>query len=364
MKIQRLAAAVLAAALLCAIPAAADDPVVTQSYLEQTYLPALKTEAEDLMISRIGMSSEQSFRKLAESAAIQNFEVAKQQWALGQSAQGKLTLKKGDVLTVLCGCRISVNFGTLATNSPLVDVSDGMASGTELQVEHLYMQPYEQAPQVTVQSETAELTVNGTLRIALADGTDYSSLADALAEMKLFRGRTRGYDLNSGATRAEGLTMFLRLLGLEAEALQCTEQIPFTDVPENHWAHPYVAYAYSLGLTNGTSETTFSPDSPVTAQHYLTFLMRALHYEEGTAFTWNTVLSDAAKQGMFTEAEIAALSTGAFLRSRMVYASYYSLFCTDQQSRSLLCDELFRRGSLTVTDLCNGIMLAKGERIR
>ena len=38
---------------------------------------------------------------------------------------------------------------------------------------------------------------------------------------------------------------------------------PFVDVPENEWYFPYVHDVYWLGLMNGTSETTFEPNTTV-----------------------------------------------------------------------------------------------------
>ncbi|MBQ9428978.1 MAG: family 43 glycosylhydrolase [Clostridia bacterium] len=44
----------------------------------------------------------------------------------------------------------------------------------------------------------------------------------------------------------------------------------FTDVPATHWSYSYVANAYSIQLANGTSKTTFSPDSSFTVAQALT----------------------------------------------------------------------------------------------
>lgn len=79
-----------------------------------------------------------------------------------------------------------------------------------------------------------------------------------------------------------GVTMLVRLLGQEEDALAGTWTTPFQDVPD--WAAPYVGYAYEKGLTNGKSETRFDPDSTIRASEYLTFVLRALGYVSGTDF--------------------------------------------------------------------------------
>ena len=49
---------------------------------------------------------------------------------------------------------------------------------------------------------------------------------------------------------------------------------PFTDVAENAWYYGDVAYAYTNGLFAGTSDTTFSPNDPMTRQMLWTVLGR------------------------------------------------------------------------------------------
>ena len=50
----------------------------------------------------------------------------------------------------------------------------------------------------------------------------------------------------------------------------------FADVTKDSWCHSAVALCYETGLMNGTSETTFSPDSPLTAAQ-LTVLSARLY---------------------------------------------------------------------------------------
>lgn len=50
------------------------------------------------------------------------------------------------------------------------------------------------------------------------------------------------------------------------EVFQLPEELPpppFTDVAETVWYYPYVQVQYTLGLMEGTGETTFSPNGPV-----------------------------------------------------------------------------------------------------
>ncbi len=51
--------------------------------------------------------------------------------------------------------------------------------------------------------------------------------------------------------------------------------LPFTDIEPNAWYYSYVSSAYSLGIINGVSENSFSPESSLTGAEFLTMLSRA-----------------------------------------------------------------------------------------
>jgi len=122
--------------------------------------------------------------------------------------------------------------------------------------------------------------------VASAATTEAIDAANSLYSLGLFQGtgiNTDGtpiYDLDRAPTRHEAVTMLVRLLGKESEALSGTWSTPFTDVAD--WAKPYVGYANNL--TTGTSETTFSGNNTVTATQYITFVLRALGYSSETDF--------------------------------------------------------------------------------
>lgn len=103
------------------------------------------------------------------------------------------------------------------------------------------------------------------------------------------------FDLNRTVTRAEAVTMIVRLLGKEGTAQNGTWILPFDDVP--NWAGPYVGYAYWHHLTNGTSDSTFGSTQTITATEYLTFVLRILGYTSGVDFQWDRAweLSDQIK---------------------------------------------------------------------
>lgn len=126
---------------------------------------------------------------------------------------------------------------------------------------------------------------------AFAASNEAISAANELHRLGIFNGTgtnadgNPNFDLDRAPTRNEAVTMLVRILGQETEATARPWEMPFTDVPS--WAERYVGYAYTTGLTSGTSATSYSGSRPVTAAQYLTFVLRALGYESGTDFQWD-----------------------------------------------------------------------------
>ena len=92
------------------------------------------------------------------------------------------------------------------------------------------------------------------------------------------------FSLEAVGNRADSLTMLVRLLGGEPEALSANYTHPFGD--SYGWMSPYVGYAYVYGITNGTSPGpegvygagTFSPAENIPCRDFVTWILRALGY--------------------------------------------------------------------------------------
>ena len=159
---------------------------------------------------------------------------------------------------------------------------------------------------------------------AFAASSEATEAADALNALGLFSGTGTDangkpiYDLDRAPTRAEAITMLVRLLGKESDAKAGTWTTPFTDVQD--WAKPYVGYAYANGLTTGTSTTTFSGGDTVTATQYLTLVLRALGYKDNAGdFSWDKAWELSDKIGI-TDGRYNANSNG-FLRADVALIS-------------------------------------------
>ena len=177
---------------------------------------------------------------------------------------------------------------------------------------------------------------------ALAASEEAETAANALYELGLFQGTAENeygspvFDLDRAPNRNEAVTMLVRLLGAEEEALAGEWETPFTDVPE--WAAPYVGYAFENALTDGVSETEFGGSANVSAAQYLTFVLRALGYVSGEDFEWDAAWELSDEIGL-TGGEYNA-ETESFTRGDVAVVSYAALSCTLKDSEVTLQESL------------------------
>lgn len=121
-----------------------------------------------------------------------------------------------------------------------------------------------------------------------AHTSEQERAADALNELGMFLGTGTSYELDNPLNRVQGITLLIRLMGMENAAQTGDFETPFTDVPA--WAAGYVGYAYEYGITNGTGAQTFGSEDTMTDYMFLTLVLRALGYSdsgEDAQFVWN-----------------------------------------------------------------------------
>jgi hypothetical protein len=159
-----------AALILCAgaaLAAAGDenDPLVTLSYLNETFLPQLVSQVEDKAAAR------QSELTTAFTAQVAQYQEEVESAGGGTSETGGSTytlvsLSRGQTMTLDLGCEVLLRVGTATVNCgsdpALVDVSTGgtLNKGSALEKNHLYMATMTDRV-VTATGESVKLMVRG-----------------------------------------------------------------------------------------------------------------------------------------------------------------------------------------------------------
>ncbi len=117
-------------------------------------------------------------------------------------------------------------------------------------------------------------------------------------------------------TRGQAVTFLWRAAGQPKSAVTAN---PFTDVLPGAYYYDAVLWAVQQGITNGTSDTTFSPDLPLHRDQLLTFLCRANGGYAGGA-DWSKLAVDwASLRGLLAGIPGTFVATGDCPRSEVVY---------------------------------------------
>jgi len=172
--------------------------------------------------------------------------------------------------------------------------------------------------------------------------------ADAMNDMGLFLGTGKGYELDNTLTRAQGVTMLVRMIGKEAEAQSGVFGDPFKDVPT--WAKGYVGYAWANKITNGTGPDKFSPDATMTDYMFLTLTLRALGYDDAAGdFKWDNPYALAKKVGLIT----STAKDTRFTRGEAVVVFWNALNAPLKGKTTTLADTLIQQDVLEKDDFSN-----------
>jgi len=167
--------------------------------------------------------------------------------------------------------------------------------------------------------------------------------AQFLKELGLLEGTNKGFELEKQLSRVEGSVMLVRLLGKEEDAKLKKLNHPFKDVPE--WANDYIGYLYQNNLTNGISLATFGSNDKMTYNQYITFILRAIGYDDKLGdFLWNTSIDKALEIKLIDKQEKENIQlSSTFLRDDMVGISYNAL-------KTKLKDEKFSLSAKLIED--------------
>ena len=140
-------------------PGTDQDPLITLSYLNDTFMGQIMTKVEEKIAGRNNQIAQQISGEISGegSGVAETFSV--------------VTLTKGQVLTGGIGCEVMLRIGTASCVSPsnpgLIDETDGktLGNGSALLQNHLYMMTIE-GRGVMATANTTKLMVRGSYTIS------------------------------------------------------------------------------------------------------------------------------------------------------------------------------------------------------
>lgn len=356
-------AVTLCTAVTIAVGGTAGDPMLSKSYIDGAYTVQTISKAEE----KITLRHDTLYQSAEETLKAKNDDYLTRGGLVTgdgtyQAAFSDLRVKEGDTVRIETGSGFLLLAGDVelsCTGNKTIDLSNGWEKGNgALTAGRRYLVVEDTVAVLTVTSPAAVLSLEGYYTLTESSATDYNALADGLKALGLFKGSDTGYgfgyDLEAKPTRIQALIMFLRLIGEEQAALSTTAACPFTDVPA--WCQPYVAYAYEQGLTKGVDDAAmlFGTADYVTAGQYVTFILRALGYQDSgdtPDFTWDTALQRGMDLGILTAGEYKMLMEEPFLRAQVAYLSYFALDHTYKDRAETLQTQLTTSGVLDAADV-------------
>ncbi len=366
--VRRAKISVLAVMLVAALFVAATatggssaDPLVSKSFVDVTFFDKMISELETRVDNAVASFKNKYITKASDAVKVSYDDDAlteavadevlaslqsEGKYLYSTSSSAPRTLMSGDVITAKGGTVIILTSGTAKCSSgSLINLTRGteLYSGNGIGKFTSFMFP-EGGGKVEITSKTATVLIDGTYSLVGYD-IKYMDEAYALKKLGLVRGAADGMELYRGNTRAESITMLIRLLGEEDNALMTEHYHPFTDV--DAWAKRYVGYAYRMGYTKGVSATKYDGSSLTTAGQYMTFVLRALGYsEEAGDFKYETALSDAVSLGVIDTSLMNELQSVEFRRDHVMHISYLAMSARVKGSNRTLLSKLVANGAV------------------
>jgi Big-like domain-containing protein len=143
--------------------------------------------------------------------------------------------------------------------------------------------------------------------------------------------------LDNTLLRRDMVILLSRLMGVEEVAKDFpAESLTFEDITDAHY-NGYIAWSVENALIKGHSEDLFGFNENVTAQQYVTVLMRALDYDvEDEAYA--TVLADAKELGLCGDLEVE--NDDQITRGQMAVMTFNALGATMNDSEVTLAESL------------------------
>lgn len=178
----------------------------------------------------------------------------------------------------------------------------------------------------------ALVLVLGLAPAALAAAPTEDEAAQALAALDIMVGDQNGdLALDRTITRAEFTKLAVAASSSRDTVGDTVAVKPYPDVPQTHWAAPYIKAAVDLGLVQGDLRGYFNPDRTITLAEGVTVILRLLGYED-SQFTGVWPSGQMAQYRALDLDEGISLGQNGNMTRRDAMYLFYNLMLTKNKS--------------------------------
>ena len=183
---------------------------------------------------------------------------------------------------------------------------------------------------------------------------DSTVIADFLCKYGVFLGSDKGYELDKNITRAEAVTLIIRLSGITPE----NAKMVFSDVPDYHWAYNYINYAKNQGIINGINENEFAPDREVTGVEFMKISLSMLGYRE---LTIDNTLETGQKYQLISNKYLEKITSDYVIKRNDAVICMLAIFNTENSDGILQKDLFVERKNFDIENFNADIVKANDE---
>lgn len=266
-----------------AVGGSSTDPLISKSYLEDTYIPALKKQLRERASAGTKTLYEGVVARL-DALGGEDVSQAESSAQEGSAAYTPAGLDRGDSVSLQTGGSLVLySGGCRLSEGTLADVTAGttLAAGESLTAGHRYIVTSAEAAKI-VSTDPGDLGYQGIGSVAkgetaplpfqdVREGSWYYGAVEFVYGKGYFSGTAADrFSPNDSMTRAMLATVLHRVAGRETPG----QSEGFTDVPAGQWYSDGIAWASAKGVVNGMGNGLYHPNDPVTRQQMVTMLYR------------------------------------------------------------------------------------------
>ncbi len=286
-------------------PGSAGDPLISLSYINNTFRPAVRTDSKTLIDNTVGKAYDDTLKKLREAydgyilrlGAVQGYTFAGSFTALNlpvgtaaelitggtfvlTSGDAVLQLEKGTVINISTGTEVP-NGSALTTNQRYFCAEDTSARFAAASAATGLVDGYYKSGGTVI--------VNPVLFADVKTGDWFYNAVRYAGDNNLFKGTSpTTFEPQTAMSRGMFVTVLYRLAGQPAAASTSA----FSDVPSNQYYTGAVIWANANSIVTGY-DGKFQPDVLITREQMAVILCRYAAYAGyGTAYA-NTSVFDA-----------------------------------------------------------------------